>query len=117
MNDHNRLIDALNAEPEGSETPAMRPQELDSFVGQTKLRENLNIAVGAARSRDEVLDHVLFYGPPGLGKTTLSQIVAREMGVGFRQTSGPMITKAGDLAALLTNCSQKMSCSSTKFID
>ena len=107
MNDHNRLIDALNAEPEGSETPAMRPQELDSFVGQTKLRENLNIAVGAARSRDEVLDHVLFYGPPGLGKTTLSQIVAREMGVGFRQTSGPMITKAGDLAALLTNLQPK----------
>ena len=107
MNDHNRLIDALNAEPEGNETPAMRPQELDSFVGQTKLRENLNIAVGAARSRDEVLDHVLFYGPPGLGKTTLSQIVAREMGVGFRQTSGPMITKAGDLAALLTNLQPK----------
>ena len=107
MTDHNRLIDALNSEEGGADTPAMRPQDLGSFVGQPKLRENLNIAIGAARSREEVLDHVLFYGPPGLGKTTLAQIVAREMGVGFRQTSGPMISKAGDLAALLTNLQPK----------
>ena len=107
MSEHNRLIDALNSNAPEVDTPAMRPQELGAFIGQEKLRENLTIAVGAARQRDDVLDHILFYGPPGLGKTTLAQIVAREMGVGFRQTSGPMITKAGDLAALLTNLQPK----------
>lgn len=107
MSEHNRLIDALNSDAPEVDTPAMRPQELGAFIGQEKLRENLTIAVGAARQRDDVLDHILFYGPPGLGKTTLAQIVAREMGVGFRQTSGPMITKAGDLAALLTNLQPK----------
>jgi Holliday junction DNA helicase RuvB len=72
-------------------------------VGQRQLRENLKVFIEAARGRQEALDHVLFHGPPGLGKTTLSQIVARELGVGFRMTSGPTIAKAGDLAALLTN--------------
>ena len=76
---------------------------LGEFIGQQKLRENLAVFIEAARGRDEAMDHVLFYGPPGLGKTTLAQIVARELGVGFRATSGPVITRAGDLAALLTN--------------
>jgi Holliday junction DNA helicase RuvB len=82
---------------------ALRPKSLDDFVGQKAARENLRIFIAAAKARGEALDHVLFFGPPGLGKTTLAQIVAREMGVGFRATSGPVIAKSGDLAALLTN--------------
>ncbi|MBI2713366.1 MAG: Holliday junction branch migration DNA helicase RuvB [Rhizobiales bacterium] len=82
---------------------SLRPQRLSEFIGQEKARANLSVFIEAARSRQEALDHVLFVGPPGLGKTTLAQIVARELGVSFRATSGPVIAKAGDLAALLTN--------------
>jgi Holliday junction DNA helicase RuvB len=82
---------------------ALRPLSLEDFTGQRELCDNLKVFVDAARAREDVLDHVLFYGPPGLGKTTLAQIVAKEMGVGFRPTSGPILTKAGDLAAILTN--------------
>lgn len=80
-----------------------RPQVLDDFIGQKQVRENLSVFIQAARARGDALDHVMFFGPPGLGKTTLSQIVARELGVNFRATAGPVISKAGDLAALLTN--------------
>jgi holliday junction DNA helicase RuvB len=82
---------------------ALRPKSLDEFVGQKAARENLRVFIAAAKGRSDALDHVLFFGPPGLGKTTLAQIVARELGVGFRATSGPVIAKSGDLAALLTN--------------
>src|SRR5687767_2526594 len=82
---------------------SLRPQRLSEFIGQQQARANLSVFIEAARARKEALDHVLFVGPPGLGKTTLAQIVARELGVNFRATSGPVIAKAGDLAALLTN--------------
>ncbi|KIN79438.1 Holliday junction branch migration DNA helicase RuvB [Sulfitobacter mediterraneus] len=82
---------------------ALRPQMLDEFVGQAEARANLKVFIQSARQRGEAMDHTLFHGPPGLGKTTLAQIMARELGVGFRMTSGPVLAKAGDLAAILTN--------------
>ena len=98
----NRMI-ATDQKPEDTPETSLRPLALTEFIGQQKLRENLGVFIQAARHRGEALDHALFYGPPGLGKTTLAQIVARELGVGFRATSGPVIVRAGDLAALLTN--------------
>jgi Holliday junction DNA helicase RuvB len=97
-----RLVDPAIAEGDVAEA-TLRPQSLAQFVGQRALCDNLRIFIEAAKSRAEALDHVMLSGPPGLGKTTLAQIVAREMGVGFRTTSGPVIQRAGDLAALLTN--------------
>ncbi|MGY6707692.1 MAG: Holliday junction branch migration DNA helicase RuvB [Rhizobiaceae bacterium] len=94
----------ISAEKRGEDVDVtLRPQALDDFVGQAAARANLKVFIEAAKSRGEALDHVLFVGPPGLGKTTLAQIMAKELGVNFRSTSGPVIAKAGDLAALLTN--------------
>ena len=97
-----RLVTPERAEDDTLES-SLRPKRLSEFVGQKQARENLSIFIQAARERQEALDHVLFAGPPGLGKTTLAQIVARELGVNFRSTSGPVLGKAGDLAAILTN--------------
>jgi holliday junction DNA helicase RuvB len=97
-----RAIDATASVQDAVEA-SLRPQTLAEFVGQRQLRDNLRVFIDAARGRGEALDHVLLSGPPGLGKTTLAQIVAREMGVGFRASSGPVIQRGGDLAALLTN--------------
>ena len=100
--EEDRLVSGARGAEDGAET-ALRPQTLDDFTGQKTSRENLKVFISAAKSRGEALDHVLLHGPPGLGKTTLAQIVARELGVGFRATSGPVIQKSGDLAAILTN--------------
>ncbi len=102
MSDEARVVQAEYGEEDLAEAQ-LRPQSLDAFTGQAQLRANLSVFIQAARSREEALDHVLFFGPPGLGKTTLAQIVARELGVGFRHTSGPVIARPGDLAAILTN--------------
>ena len=101
-----RLVSAERREEDTAET-SLRPQKLAEFIGQQQARANLSVFIEAARTRKEALDHVLFVGPPGLGKTTLAQIVSRELGVNFRATSGPVIAKAGDLAALLTNLEER----------
>jgi Holliday junction DNA helicase RuvB len=97
-----RLVSGETAPAEGHDK-ALRPQTLAEFVGQAPIKANLSIFIDGARARGEALDHVLLFGPPGLGKTTLAQIIARELGVNFRATSGPVLAKAGDLAAILTN--------------
>ena len=104
MND--RLIDT-DGKPEDEFDTHLRPQVLDEFIGQSQAKSNLKVFIQAAKGRGEALDHVLFAGPPGLGKTTLAQIMARELGVNFRATAGPVIAKAGDLAALLTNLEER----------
>jgi holliday junction DNA helicase RuvB len=101
-----RLVTAERREEDVAET-SLRPQRLAEFIGQQQARANLSVFIEAARARNEALDHVLLVGPPGLGKTTLAQIVSRELGVNFRATSGPVIAKAGDLAALLTNLEER----------
>jgi holliday junction DNA helicase RuvB len=101
-----KLVAPERREEDAAES-SLRPQRLAEFIGQEQARKNLGIFIAAARGRKEALDHVLFVGPPGLGKTTLAQILARELGVNFRATSGPVIAKAGDLAALLTNLEER----------
>tara|TARA_Y100000389_G_scaffold67683_1_gene64096 strand:+ start:13259 stop:14251 length:993 start_codon:yes stop_codon:yes gene_type:complete len=100
--DHQTLTAELKNEDKGQEN-ILRPLYINDFLGQKKIKENLSIFIESAKNRSDTLDHTLFYGPPGLGKTTLAQIISHEMGVGFKSTSGPMITKSGDLAAILTN--------------
>ena len=106
MTTHPRLVTAERREEDAAELK-LRPQRLAEFIGQQQARANLSVFIEAARARNEALDHVLLVGPPVLGKTTLAQIVSRELGVNFRATSGPVIAKAGDLAALLTNLEER----------
>ena len=98
-----RIVSPKNRADEVGLDVSLRPQSLDEYIGQDRVKENLAILLEAARARDEALDHVLFYGPPGLGKTTLAHVVANEMGVNIKVTAGPAIERAGDLAAILTN--------------
>jgi holliday junction DNA helicase RuvB len=102
-----RLVSAAPVEDDSSFELKLRPQRLAEFIGQDKIKENLAVAIEAARSRDEAMDHVLLYGPPGLGKTTLANIIANELGVAFQQTSGPTLQIKGDLTAILTNLQSK----------
>ncbi len=99
MNEKSRIIDSKKQD----DVLKLRPQSLDTLIGQHELKENLQIFISASKKKNRPMDHVLFHGPPGLGKTTLAHIVAKELGVGFRGTSAPMISKSGDLAAILTN--------------
>lgn len=103
----NNPIRERDKTPEDAIDTHLRPQRLEEFIGQSKAKQNLRIFIEAAKARGEALDHVLFAGPPGLGKTTLAQIMSRELGVNFKATSGPIIAKAGDLAALLTNLEER----------
>jgi holliday junction DNA helicase RuvB len=106
-NNPDRVVSGAPVDDDETFELKLRPQRLQEFIGQDKVKENLAVAIAAARSRDEALDHILLYGPPGLGKTTLATIIANEMGVSFQQTSGPTIQIKGDLTAVLTNIQPK----------
>ena len=109
-----REISAAPRPDERGYEERLRPAALAEMIGQNRLRENLGVFVAAARERGEALDHLLFYGPPGLGKTSLARIVAREMGAQFRATSGPVLERSGDLAGLLSNLERATCSSSTR---
>lgn len=105
--EHERLVSGVPVDDDASFELKLRPRRLQEFIGQNKVKENLSVAIEAAKSRGETLDHVLLYGPPGLGKTTLATIIANEMGVDYQQTSGPVLQIKGDLTAILTNVREK----------
>ncbi|MCA6070268.1 MAG: Holliday junction branch migration DNA helicase RuvB [Endomicrobium sp.] len=107
MDELERIVEAARIDEEDKVENSLRPQSLDTFIGQDKLKKNLKVFIEAAKNRSEALDHCLFYAPPGLGKTTLSHIIAKEMGSNLRMTSGPVLERVGDLAAILTNLSER----------
>src|SRR3990167_10155270 len=107
MLEEERLVTAKSPKEEVQFEKTLRPQKLNDYIGQAVVKEQMEIFIKAAKLRSEALDHVLIFGPPGLGKTTLAHIVANEMGVGFRQTSGPVLERPGDVAALLTNLQER----------
>src|SRR5437868_290039 len=98
-----RIVTAVKVDEDAQYEAGLRPRVLDDYIGQDRVRENLQVSIAAARQRSEALDHVLLYGPPGLGKTTLAYVIGNELGAPVRATAGPVIEKAGDLVALLTN--------------
>src|SRR5688572_32178889 len=98
-----RIVTAARVEEDAQYEAGLRPRAIDDYIGQDRVRENLQVSIAAARQRDEALDHVLLYGPPGLGKTTLAYVIGNELGVPVRSTSGPVLERPGDLAAILTN--------------
>src|SRR5437667_1020209 len=102
-----RLVTAARVDEDAQYEAGLRPRALGDYIGQDRVRENLQVSIAAARGRNEALDHVLLYGPPGLGKTTLAHVIANELAVPVRSTSGPVLEKPGDLAAILTNLGQR----------